>query len=353
MIESESALGDSRTYLDRVSRWRVARVIAYEDLDLTIKTIDRYLEASISSHSLVETSIRGLVIKASEADENRREVSTTDIANEHETLSVTDFSQNIPSRDEWYVRVKESLTRFASQLRHMPRIESFSLVLFVCSEPSSAQDSIYFTSISTLLFNLPTTLSSLTIDIGGTPSSPTPERQEGRNHLCSLLLNKGFMPFLRHLRIRTRNICPKIFQSIYSDQHSQLESLIINLSLMREDLPRMSKVFYAHFCLGFQPDGKDLYSHLVDAANEIVPRLPCLKTLKIIRHKYPSEDLASFDVLSDRDVILPPSVDWKAVDCVDDGQTDPDCTERSDDSFSTTESAEELSWLDLGVERTI
>ena len=115
----------------------------------------------------------------------------------------------------------------------------------------------------------------------------------------------------------------------------------------------MSKVFYAHFYLGFQPNGKDLYSYLVEAAKACVQRLPCLKMLRIICHKYSSGNIALFDVLSDRHVILLSNVNWEDVDCVDDGQSDPDCTDRSDDSFSPTEFAEELPWLDLGIERTL
>ena len=292
--------------------------MAYEDLTVTIKTLDRYLDASKHIKSFVETNIRDLTVKATESDRSFYSAS---------------------GRIKCCAHMKESLTRFALKLMHMPRIKAFRLVLFVCFEVYEVRDSHYFTSMSTLLSGLPATLSSLTIDNGGRPSSPTPGRQVERNHFCSLLLNKSFMPSLRHLRIRARNICPEIFQPICSDHHSQLESLIINLSLVRED-SQFSKIFYAHYCLAFQSDGKDLYSRIVEAAKTCIPRLSRLTMLRIMCHKFPSGDLASFDVLSDQHFIHPSNLDWS----VDYGELDPHYDERSDDSFSTTDSVEELPW---------
>ena len=264
---------------------------------------------------------------------------------DHETRSLSDVPQNIVTTDDWWIHVKESLVRFASQLKHMPRVKSFSLVLFVYFEASQVQENVLFTSISTLLCSLPTTLASLTIDNSGAPSSRTPEPRERRNHYCSLLLNKTFMPHLRHLCIRSRNICPEVFEAISSDQYTRLEFLIINLSLGRENIPWMSKVFYAHFCLGFQSNGKDLYSSLVDAAKAIVPRLPCLKMLRIVRQDFPAEDFFSFDVICDRRVRLAPGIDWKTIDYInaDDDEYSSDGSEWSQDSTSSTESVDESS----------
>ena len=261
--------------------------------------------------------------------------------NDHETRTLSEVLQNTLKTDDWWISVKESLVRLASQLKHMPRMKSFSLILFVYFEASLVQENVLFIAISTLLRSLPTTLASLTIDNGGAPSNPTPEPQERRNHFCSLLLNKTFMPHLRHLCIRSRNICPEILEAISSDQYPRLESLIINLSLGREDIPWISKVFYAHFCPGFQSNGKDLCSSLVNAAKAIVPRLPCIKTLRIVRQNFPSEDFFSSDVICDRRVKLPPGVDWKAI--ADDDEYSSDSTEWSQESTSNTESDDETS----------
>ena len=292
----------------------------------------------------MQTSVKRLELMVTEAAGNYSETPTmAERMNDHETRSLSDVPQNIVTTDDGWIHVKESLVRFASQLKHMPRMKSFSLVLFVYFEASQVQDNVLFTSISTLLCNLPTTLASLIIDNSGAPSSPTPEPRERRNHFCSLLLNKSFMPHLRHLCIRSRNICPEILEAISSDQYAQLEFLIINLSLGREDIPWMSKVFYARFCLGFQSNGKDLYSSLVDAAKAISPRLPCLKTLRIVRQDFPAEDFFSFDVICDRRVRLSRGIDWKAIDYVnaDDDEYSSDGSESSQDSTSSTESVDE------------
>ena len=262
-------------------------------------------------------------------------------------LMVTEVvPQNTLLLGSWWIGLKKSLVRFASRIQHMPRLKSFSLVSNVFYRPSQFQEDVLFTSMSTLLCSLPATVTSLTIDSSGAPPNPTPgPREKRRNHFCSLLLNKSLMPHLRHLCIRSRTICPEILEAISSDKFDRLESLIINLSLGRQDIPLSSKVFYAHLCPGFQSNGKDLYSSLIDAAKAIIPRLPCLKTLRIVRQNFPAEDLFSFDVIQDRRAKLPLRADWKAIDHVngDDSEYSSDSSELSQDSTSSTESDDETS----------
>ena len=330
----------------RVSRWQIAQTIAYEDLTLSIETIDRYLKESKSVQNLVQTSVKRLELVITEAEGDYTEIPTTaERMSNHETRPLPDIPQSIVTTDDGWIHVKGNLVRFASRLDHMPRMKSFSFVLFVYFEPSPVQDDVLFTSISTLLCSLPTTLASLTIDNSGAPSSPNPEPRSRHNHFCSLLLNKNFMPHLRHLCIRSRNICPEILEAFSSDQYARLESVIINLSLGREDRPGLSKVFYAHFCSGFQSNGKDLYSSLIDAAKAILPRLPSLKTFRIIRQNFPSEDFFSFDVTCNRRVELPSGIHWKATGSVDadDDECSSEGSEWSQDSAFSPESVDETS----------
>ena len=68
-------------------------MVAYEDLTLTIMTIDRYLEAFKDIQSLIRASIRSLTVNATEADVDHRELSAlTETIDDHETLSASGFS---------------------------------------------------------------------------------------------------------------------------------------------------------------------------------------------------------------------------------------------------------------------
>ena len=192
--------------------------------------------------------------------------------------------------------------------------------------------------ISTLLENLPRSLSRLTIDCCDylVPQS----RQAEAECPSSLLLKKDFVPSLCHLRLRSRFICPKIFDTICSSGESQFEILIINISLrVEQSSPPMNKVFFSEECYEGPLRGSgDLRIKLSNVANAKLPRLTRIKALRILRHKHVSDNVISYDVLSDRTVTLPKNANWEDADCHNYGESDPDFEERSESSFSSSDS---------------
>lgn len=326
-------------------RWEVARVVAYEELVLSIKTIDRYLEIPESVQHSVQTSIKSLTLIVTETYLETPMI--TGRLSEDEIRSLLVVSQDVGSAQEWWDHRKESLHRIAPQLKQMSRMTSFNLINYVYLELSLVQDSVYLVPILSLLSNMPESLFSLTVDNCGTPSSRPPGPQEC-NHMCPSLLSKSFTPHLRHLCIRSRNICPEILEVISSGSYNGLKSLIISLTLRPEELPWMSKVSYSHFCLGFHEKSTDLNSSLVDAAKAVLPRLPRLKTLKIVRQRFPAEDLLSFDVIHNHQITVSLGIDWKAIDHLnvdhlnaDDDGYSSESSEWSQDSSFSMDSIEE------------
>ena len=297
--------------------------MAYEELSLTFNKIEKYLEAPKSIKHLVKASNTNL---------------TVSLTGHFETKEALNDGSITPQCVD---RTMETLASLASHLKHMHRINAFRLRLFIFLDQLPSENAgLIPMIISTLLEDLPRSLSRLTIDCFSGYRVSQDQTTEAE---CpsSLLLNKGFIPSLRHLHLRSRFICPKIFDTFCSYADSQLESLIVNTSLkVEQSFPPMNKVFFSKQChRGYSWHGSgDLYTNLRDEANAKLPQLTRIKVLRILRHRHPSDDVLSYDVLSGRTVILPTHSSWEDADCHDDGEADPDCEERSENSLSSSDS---------------
>jgi hypothetical protein len=236
-----------------------------------------------------------------------------------------------PGRDADRVSCYLSLhvVALAKYLPSMAELHTFSLNVLP-QEITMLSKRAWTQALETVISSFPKSLTSLTIDY---PSellvprkySPTPE-YEGP-HICSLLLNQDHLPSLRHLRIRTRTMCPLIFERLASQPHLGLRTLVINLS---SQTPQQTVPHRATHCTKKDSTFLTFYEEMIDAAKAAKSYLPSATTLRIIHHKLPSFDLVSHDVLSDRSVIMPEGIAWKDTDWDDDGYTDVDVQDQSD-----------------------
>lgn len=297
--------------------------MAYEELSLTFNKIEKYLEAPQSIKHLVLGSSTDLTVSLAGHFERKEALNDGSITR------------------ECVDRTMETLASLASHLKRMHRINAFRLRLFVFIDQVLLNNArLTPMIISTLLEDLPRSLSRLTVDCYSAYHVSHSQTLEAE---CpsSLLLQKGFIPSLRHLRLRSGFICPKIFDSFCSFAESQLESLIINISLrVEQSSPPINRVFFSKLCheeYSWHGSG-DPCTKLRDAANAKLPQLTHIKILRILRHKHPSDDVLSYDVLSDRTVRLPHNANWEDANCHDEGEADPDCEERSENSFSSSDS---------------
>ena len=262
-------------------------------------------------------------------------------------------------------RTMTSLASLLSHLKCMKRMKEFRLEFLEFLGFFHQAHAFKITIIPTLLADLPKSLSRLTIDCYN--DYPGSHRQWMEAECPSrLLLNQDRIPSLRHLRLRNRFMCPKIFNTLCSSGESQLETLIINISLrVEQSSPPINKVFFSKECHPGRPrqlpvpgtggaiitqndyqfletggwhSSGSLATRLSCAANVALPKLKRIKALRIVRHKHPSDEVISHDVLSGRTVILPEGANWEDADCHNDGVPDPDCEEPSEYSFSSLSS---------------
>lgn len=254
-------------------------------------------------------------------------------------LEIAGFFEDLIARHQFWSDAHQSLFNFAPQLMAMPRLNTFSLMVFMAFDASRVLVDSCLIIMFILLSNLPATISSLTIDNSGSRLNFMYEHHRERIHFCSLLHNQLFTPHLRHLRIRSRLLCVDIFKFISCGQFAQLETLIINLSVEQEFLPWLRVGFQTQLCGGFFVNSPTLHSILAEASQHVPSRLPYLKTLRINRHIIPSQKerlsypppltkLCSFNAFSGRIVIRPPNFNWRSPGYIDDLDVEDSSDER-------------------------
>lgn len=306
--------------------------MAYENLSLAAVGMERYLKASGNIQYHVHANIRKLTMDVAETLEILSPLHVQD----------SDRDPHTTIDDSWCDRMQKSLVCFArSHLKRMTRIDRLKLRISVHLSSEYAQGRLLNSSIMEVLACMPqNNISRLTLDYGGDPLPlmGTPEQVTGCH--CYHLLAKHFPPSVRHVRVRGRRLCPEFLEYICSHDDPQVESLIINLSVrVQQTTPQpMDKIFFSHSC-HWSYDGEDQRTHLIDGARSQIPQLPRIKVLRILQHTHVlGEDVTSYDVLSDKSVILPLGADWEDPSSADGGEPDPAYEECSNNSFSKPDS---------------
>lgn len=231
------------------------------------------------------------------------------------------------------------LTSFAEHLPKMGDLQSFRVKIPIGSLTSERLDSLRCTATVALISHLPKTLTSLTIDTPGGPSRFKPQMAQS-NHVCPLLLDKEILPSLRHLAIRSHNICPELCAIDGSRLQTQLQSLIVNLSMAEGG-------FYAavnaRYCEEEKYEGKPIYPHMKELAKTAAVRFPSITTMRLlcINPRTPGSFEICYNVLSDREVFLPDGVRWDDLDWddVDAEPAPPPPSEHSDSDASDNEAS--------------
>lgn len=212
----------------------------------------------------------------------------------------------------WTINMCNLLTSFAEHLPKMGDLQSFRVKIPIGSLTSERLDSLRCMTTVALISHLPKTLRSLTIDIPGGPSRFTPQMAQS-NHVCPLLLDKEILPSLRHLAIRSHNICPELCAIHDSRLQTQLQSLIVNLSMAEGG-------FYAavnaRYCEEDKYEGKSIYPHMKELAKTAAVRFPAIRTMRLlcINPRTPGSLDICYNVLSEREVLLPDDVPWDSLD---------------------------------------
>lgn len=151
-------------------------------------------------------------------------------------------------------------------------------------------------------------LTCLEVDTAGTYLIDT--STTSRVHLCNNI--SAMVPTLRRLRCRMSSICPTIFNVSGSGLLLDLEEVIINLSL--SDICGSDTSYRYPSRCGVIPGDNflrlkaDMESH----AREFVLALNNPRLVRILWHTFPGLDLHSFDVLTERRMILAPGAPWNA-----------------------------------------
>jgi hypothetical protein len=117
-----------------LSRYGSARSVAFEDLYLTVETLQHFLAAPDRTHDLVKTSVRKLFIAGEHID------------------AYNEMGATLHGKAEkWIVNVCESLLSFTTHLPQMAGLWSFRLELLVDSIPSKRLEDLWNKAMVTLV----------------------------------------------------------------------------------------------------------------------------------------------------------------------------------------------------------
>lgn len=228
------------------------------------------------------------------------------------------------------------LLSFSEHLPQMAGLRSFRVKIPIGSLTSERLDSLRCEATVSLISYFPKTLTSLIIDTPGGPSRFKPQTGQS-NHVCPLLLDREILPSLRHLAIRSHNICPELCEVDDSRLQTQLQTLIVNLSMAEGG-------FYAavnaRYCDEDSYTGKLIYPHMKELAKSAAARFPAITTMRLlcINPKTPGCLEICYNVLSEREVLLPVDIPWDDVDWDGaDAEPAPPPSEHSDSDASDIE----------------
>ncbi|RDL39361.1 uncharacterized protein BP5553_03701 [Venustampulla echinocandica] len=345
-----------------VDRLLVAQFVAFENLALSTESLQRFLAAPKRSHLRVLASVRTLSIEGRNYDDYN---SPIDAATDPDPLVLESEAENDHHRaqiEAWRMmgligncvfldlQTCGSLVSLAGYLRHMAELKAFRLKVSMKSPLNEWVDKLLTPAIVSVINSLPRSITSLTID--------NPWEQSGFRHgpddyhqICCLVLSPDFLPSLRHLRLRLRSICPRIFEMNDSAKHPYLETFIINLS-RKEPALHQAEGQQSECCLEFGTIKRTPFPELLDAAEATMVRLPAIRTFRILRCIFPMLQVAAHDILTNRQALLPENARWNDLDWIGDEFTDIDVHDQSDvDLFDDSDF--DAPWISLEAETAL
>ena len=314
------------------NRYQVAQLVAFEDLTITIRSLQRFLEAPCSAHTLVQSCVRRLSVEGIH-------------------LYGDDSQEGLqaPLDDQFssqYIECCQSLNFLATLIPEMTSLHTFRLKILIDSPSSISEENRWSQTIIILISPLPKSVTHLVVDNPGQSPRVILDSTGGadQDHLiCHLFCARNFLPSLRHLRLCMRIICPQVLKMKSSNEHPLLETMVLNLSLHEEGV---NVTDLAQYCAGYRSRMAGLYLDMLVMAEDVALEFPALRTLRILHPKFLSLTIGSDDAVLKRRVVLPENVPWDDVDWDDEGFTDDDGHEESDvDLFD--DSASEASQIPI------
>lgn len=129
-----------------------------------------------------------------------------------------------PAMQNWRILINQKLKFLADNLPQFADLRSFSLEATCEDKPDRGPrwDYLYAETVAHLVRQLPTGLSALLLDLGGTKLIT---EENHPVHICSVIGER--LEDFRCVRLRTRNICPAILQN--SQETTRLEKLVFKL----------------------------------------------------------------------------------------------------------------------------
>lgn len=199
---------------------------------------------------------------------------------------------NLRDMAKWTTRLGENLDRLSALFRKSIRLKSLTIEAKPELAGMRASRRAYL-SISTIQNMISIeSVTCLDIDTGGTALS---SRRNKSLHLCDAISRR--LPHLRRLRCRACLLCPEILRIQPDSTYTNLEEVIINLSLSGMT-PQETAYQYPARCN--HSSFLTVRAALEDRAITLAGRMDRPKMVRLIWHSLPSMQILAFDATDGR-----------------------------------------------------
>jgi hypothetical protein len=279
-----------------LARYDIAETFPFENLTLSVSQILQLLPAPNATQTLKLSNVRNLCITYQNFDhppdlESRINASLGEgmwMLNEAEVNMISDAMEE-NGDDHLNIHACGVLLLFQPVLSKMIGLQTFRLQMELKAASARKTEALYMMTTRAVLLALPASITGLDIDIQGEQPRFCVRAHAPHQamHVCPILLSGKFVPSLRHLRVRLRQLCPHIFR-VNRGSRDHLETLVINTCLTDRyetgsDIER--NTCRTRDCATSEDDPTSIsrfQERLMIPALRAATHLPSLKTLKIM-----------------------------------------------------------------------
>ncbi|EEU38824.1 uncharacterized protein NECHADRAFT_83113 [Fusarium vanettenii 77-13-4] len=274
------------------SWYELARLVLLQDLQLSAKSLPKFLKADMSS--LVHQHTRTVKV-AFDVVRDRWAVSS---GSRHVwRIVVTD----------WTTNVDNDLTSLASILQGCSNLRSLKLRPRPRPRPLGMISQTWLSSDALVSLLSVGHLTCLEFDTVSTGLRSTTSHR--RSDICEVI--RALLPTLRRLRCRMRKICPRILLPPEEGPLLSLEEVIINLNLgdpTSHDPPQ-----HAYRCGIFVSGSPATWkAEMESGAKDLVDRMATPRVVRVLSRSPSGPQTECFDAIAQRRMMLAPSAAWDA-----------------------------------------
>ena len=219
-------------------------------------------------------------------------------------------------RGHFSAALNADVVQLGALVRNAPRLKSLHVRASGWAHPDDGEHAVSYLSLPTVhaLLQVPIRLEVLVLDIT-TTLSPSPlllsaDSPASHFHACSAIAS--LLPTLRVLHVRMPSICPDVLvpPNSHALDNPRLQEVVVNTSLKDTDNLGNLSTYHARPCGHRITSVPVLWERLYEKAELLAAQMQAPKTVRIIKHRLPTFQLITMDVLTGDEMELADDQGW-------------------------------------------